>query len=263
MTRFVPEPNAATPIDVPAMNAAALVLALLGGVVLLAALAVWAVRQPVFNIRTVRIEGDVARNSPATLRANTLPALRGNFFTLDLAAVRNAFEAVPWVRKAFVNRLWPDRVVVRLEEHRAAALWGRDSDLLVNSHGEVFAANVGDVEDQNLPTLVGPDGSEAQMLALLRGIEPALVALDAKVSTLTLSGRGSWAVLLDTGARLELGRGGEEELVQRTRQFVMSVGSVLARYERALLYADLRHHRGYAVRLNGISTVLDAADARK
>jgi len=32
---------------------------------------------------------------------------------------------------------------------------------------------------------------------------------------------------------------------------------VLARYERPLEYADLRHHDGYAVRLKGVSTTLD------
>ena len=252
----------ALPADVRAMNATALVLAAVAALALLAAALNWAIRQPVFSIRAIRMEGEVTRNSAATLRANTAARLNGNFFTLDLGAARRAFEAVPWVRKAVVTRVWPNRLAVRVEEHRAAALWGSGSDQLVNTQGEVFAVNLGDVEDEDLPTLQGPDGSSAAMLALWRRLEPQFAALNAHIAALTLSGRGSWSIELDSSTEIELGRGTETELVQRTEQFIATVGGVLARYERPLLYADLRHHQGYAVRLKGISTVTDAGPPR-
>jgi cell division protein FtsQ len=254
--------DSSLPADVRAMNATAFALAALAALALLAAALMWAMRQPVFTIRTIRIDGEVTRNSVATLRAHTASQLNGSFFTLDLGAAKRAFEGVPWVRTAVVNRLWPDRLAVRLEEHRAVALWGNGSDLLVNSHGEVFAANLGDVEDDNLPTLQGPEGSAATMLSLLRRLEPVLAPLETRIATLVMSGRGSWAVELETGAEIELGRGSEAELVQRTSTFVTSVPGVIARYERPLVYADLRHHQGYAVRLKGVSTAADLAPPR-
>jgi cell division protein FtsQ len=259
------EPRTPTPPnDVRAMNAAALLLAAAAALALLVGALGWAMRHPMFAIRNLRIEGEVTRTNLATLRAHTAARVAGNFFTLDLDAVRRAFEAVPWVRKAVVNRVWPNRLVVRVEEHLAAALWdtGEGSDLLVNSHGEVFAANLGDVEDERLPTLLGPEGSSAAMLALLRRLEPLLARLDARIATLILSGRGSWTIELDGGADVELGRGSEAELAQRTAQFVATAGAVVARYERALVHADLRHQRGYAVRLKGVTTVSDTPDTR-
>ena len=36
-----------------------------------------------------------------------------------------------------------------------------------------------------------------------------------------------------------------------------------SRYQRALEYADLRHHDGYAVRLKGVSTGADAEKSAK
>jgi cell division protein FtsQ len=48
---------------------------------------------------------------------------RGNFFTIDLAAVRTGIEALPWVRRAAVRRAWPAGLAVTLEEHEAAAQW--------------------------------------------------------------------------------------------------------------------------------------------
>ena len=52
------------------------------------------------------------------------------------------FEAVPWVREARVQREFPNRLRVTLEEHQAVAWWGQaGSGYLVNRLGEVFEAS--------------------------------------------------------------------------------------------------------------------------
>jgi cell division protein FtsQ len=248
--------------DVRLMNATAQLLVFVGGVLLLAVALLWLARQPVFALRAIRVEGDVTRNSVSTIRANAMPQLAGNFFTIDLAKAQAAFQAVPWVRQAVVMRRWPNRLVVRLEEHRATALWNNDSgdDKLVNSFGEVFEANLGDVEDDALPTLQGPEGSSVQMLAMWRRLGPVFALLDAKVDVLALSSRGSWRADLDNGAEIELGRGTDDEVIERGQRFVSTVTQVTQRYQRPLEYADLRHNEGYAVRLKGISTSFENND---
>ncbi len=217
-----------------------------------------------FPIRSIQLDGDLARNSVPTIRANAAPRLAGNFFSVDLQQGRAAFESVPWVRRAVVRRVWPDRMAVRLEEHRAAALWeGHDGDTgaerLVNGYGEVFEANVGDVEDEDLPSLGGPEGSAAEVLALYQRVQPVFAQLGLNVERLHLSGRGSWRVELDSGASVELGRGSEDELVARTERFARTITQVTARWQQPLEYADLRHADGYAVRLRGVSTTLPPA----
>ena len=272
MTRARPLRDAApaAPADVPPdvrlMNACAALLAAIGVLAVLAVLALWGLRQPAFDLRRIQIEGDVARNSVATLRANAAPQLQGNYFTLRLGQARRAFESVPWVRHATVRRIWPNRLAVRLEEHRPVALWGGGeaaTDKLVNSYGEVFEANLGDVEDDGLPTLQGPDGSAQRVLALLQRLAPVLAPIEASVETLALSGRGSWRAELDSGAHIELGRGSDDEVVERARRFVATLPQVIARHQRPLEYADLRHHDGYAVRLQGISTGVVPVEPKK
>jgi cell division protein FtsQ len=250
------------PGDIALMNVTAAVFATLGAVLVVATLLLGFVRQPLFALRAIRIEGDVSRNSISTIRANAAPHLAGNFFTLDLAAGRRAFESVPWVRRAVVTRVWPNRLVVRLEEHRPVALWSGESgvDRLVNSFGEVFEANLGDVEDDNLPTLQGPEGSSAHVLAFLARVAPVFAAMDAHVDTLALSARGSWRVELDSGAEVQLGRGSDDEVAERAQRFVGTLPQVVTRYQRPLEYADLRHRDGYSVRLKGITTTLAAPD---
>ena len=247
------------PLDVRLMNAIASAVFVIAGAGVLAAGLLWLMRSPIFPIRSIQLDGDLARNSVPTIRANAAPRLAGNFFSVDLQAGREAFEAVPWVRRAVVRRVWPDRLAVRLEEHRAVALWegiaaNPGGDRLVNAYGEVFEANVGDVEDERLPSLAGPDGSAAAMLALYRRVQPVFARLDLQLERLQLSGRGSWRAELDSGAAVELGRGSEDELVARTERFVRTLTQVTARWQAPLEYADLRHADGYAVRLRGVGT---------
>ena len=244
------------PDDVRWMHHTSNLLFVLAGVLLAAMAVLWWVRQPVFALRSIRIDGDMTRNSVATIRVNAVPKLRGNFFSTDLQADQRAFESVPWVRHAVVQRVWPDRLAVRLEEHRPAAVWiGSDrNDRLVNTLGEVFEANVGDVEDDNLPELEGPEGSSLAMLDMLVRLQTLFVPREWHIDALRLSSRLSWRVELDNGAVIELGRGSHDEVIARTQRFIATVSQVPQPYRRPIEYADLRHRDGYALRLQGVTT---------
>lgn len=248
--------DVALPPDVRLLNATAAMLAFVAAALLVAAALAWLSRQPLFAIRAIAVDGDVARNSVSTLRANAAPKLAGNFLTADLGSVRRAFESVPWVRHAVVRRVWPNRLRVQLEEHRPVALWAGEggNDRLVNSFGEIFEANLGDIEDDGLPTLAGPEGSAAHVLAMSVRLAGTLAPIGARLVALTLSGRGSWQATLDSGAVVEMGRGSDDEVAVRAGRFVATLGQVTQRFQRPLEYADLRHHDGYAVRLKGVST---------
>lgn len=246
------------PLDVRLMDITATVLFVACGLLLAGALGWWAVRNPMFAIRGIVVQGDTTHNSAATLRANVLPRLRGNFFTVDLQKTREAFEAVPWVRRAVVQRQFPNKLRVQLQEQDAEAFWGADSESrLVNTYGEVFEANPGDVEQDEMPRLVGPEGTAAQVLAMYRGLKPMVEKLDLGVEQVALSGRGGWTLTLDSGATVELGRGATEEVLARSQRFAATLTQVTAKYGRrpeALVTADLRHTDGYAVKLRGVTT---------
>lgn len=251
--------KAPLPLDIKLMHAVAtgLFVALL--LMALGAVLVWAVRLPVFAIRGVSVVGDVSHYNSITLRANVMPHLKGNFFTLDVIAARKVFETMPWVRQAVVRRDFPNRLKVQLQEHQAVAYWGTEGDSrLVNSFGEVFEANLGELEQDDLPRLGGPDGQSAMVLAMHRTLQPILTPIDVTLEQLELSPRGGWHARLDTGTTLELGSGDTAELVTRTERFVKTVTQATSRYNRTveqLASVDLRHTDGYAIRLNGVSTV--------
>lgn len=254
------------PIDVRLMRSGANVLL---GLVLLAGLGVLGNRvahSPWFNLREIHVEGEVAHNTAETVRQHVTPLLKGSYLTMDLGEARTAFEAVPWVRRAEVRRVWPHDLVVRIEEHRPVAYWAReDTDhLLVNTHGELFEVNLGDVEDDHLPTLAGPNGTSRQVMAMWQQLIPVLAPLRQRIERVVLSDRGSWRVHLERGTVIELGRGESDQIVARTQRFVASVGQITARFDhRAIEYAGLRHSESYALRLAGMGTAPVAASAGK
>lgn len=255
----------AIPFDVKLMNLTG--RALLLGFVLLAlgALGAWVARSPVFALQGVSVFGDTHHNNAVTLRAQVAPHLNGSFLTIDLAAARQAFELVPWVRRAVVRREFPNRLKVILQEHQAVGYWGTEGEsTLVNNFGEVFEANLGEVEQDALPRLNGPREQSAQVLSMYRALGPMFERSEMPIDQLELTGRGNWRAQLDSGARIELGRGTEEEVVTRARQFLGTLSQVTARYGRtasALESADLRHEQGYALRLKGVSTLVSAEPA--
>jgi cell division protein FtsQ len=251
-----------TPLDVKLMNMTATVLLLVFVVLGLTDVVRWTARWSGFDIAAISVGGQVTHNNALTLRANVAPRMAGTFFSVDLARVRAAFESVPWVRRAVVRRQFPNRLSVVLQEHQAVAYWGAEREsLLINSYGEVFEANVGEIEQDQLPRLLGPEGQSAEVLAMHRALLPLFVGMDMAVDQLELSGRGNWRVRLESGAVIELGRGSTDEVGARLHRFLKTLTQITARYGRqvsALELADLRHENGYALRLRGVSTL--AAD---
>jgi len=250
------------PFDVRLMNVLATLLFALVGVMLLAAGAWWVLRQPFFPLAGIKVDGDVTHNNAITLRANVAPQLRGNFFTVDLAKARAAFESVPWVRKAVVRREFPDKLHATLTEHVPVAHWGEESESrLVNSYGEVFDANSAEAAD-DLPRLAGPDDQAGHVLGMYRELVPLFESAQLEAEGLGLSSRGSWQVRLANGATIELGRGNADEVKARVERFLRSVRHVAAQYGRtvdSVESADLRHADAYAIRLRGVTVTPEGA----
>lgn len=162
------------------------------------------------------------------------------------------------MRSAVVRREFPNRLHVTLTEQVPVATWGDDAgSKLINGFGDVFEANVAEVDD-NLPRLDGPIEQAGQVLGMYRVLQPQFQPYDLGIDELTLSSRGSWKVVLDSGAEIELGRGQSEEVTARLQRFLKTVTQVAGQYRRTVADvegADLRHNDAYALRLRGVTTV--------
>lgn len=245
------------PLDVKLMALATQLMLGLLALLCVGALGTWLLRHPVWTVKAIEVQGDVQHQNEVTFRAHLATQMKSrvssNFLTVDLQQVRELFEQVPWVRSAVVQREFPNRLRVTLQEHEAVAWWDQaGSGRLVNRQGEVFEASPDDGD--NFPELAGPDGQSTRVLALYRLLQPELQRLDLNLERLELNERGSWRARLDSGAVVELGRGTEDELLQRLRRFTATLNQLTQRYAGALQSVDLRYPNGYALRVRGVTT---------
>lgn len=245
------------PLDVKLMALATQLMLGLLALMCLGALGTWLLRHPVWTVKAIEVQGDVQHQNAVGFRAHLATQMKSrvssNFLTVDLQQVRELFEQVPWVRSAVVQREFPNRLRVTLEEHEAVAWWDQSgSGRLVNRQGEVFEASPDDGD--GLPELAGPTGQSAQVLAVFRLLQPELQRLDLDLDRLELNERGSWRARLDSGAVVELGRGTPDELLQRLRRFTATLNQLTQRYAGALQSVDLRYPNGYALRVRGVTT---------
>ncbi len=215
------------------------------------------VRQVVFisatGVPLMEIDGDNLKRVADALQTRGALMLQ-----LDLTSLNDSMKQIAWVRDANVRRQFPSTIVVAIEEHKPAAVWGTMIDTkpsadepeanlqstLVNSYGEVFRATMSDERKALLPQFSGPEGTAAEMLEKYAAILAPLGTIARAPAKLTLTARRAWQITLDNGSQLSLGRIESERRLQR---FIKTYPQV-AGLQRANTDVDLRYQGGFAIR---------------
>jgi cell division protein FtsQ len=248
--------------DVKAMNA---VSGALFGLFMLAAFAAgmwWLAQRPMFTLKVIRIEAlgeePLRRVNASTIKGTAIPKIKGNFFTADLDGVKQAFEAVPWVRKAAVRREWPNKLVVALEEHTPLGTWGDDGRLL-SIKGDVFTANLAEAEEDGmLPEFAGPEGSEKDVLTRFKDLQDWFAPIKLKPESVQLSRRYAWTVKLDNGMAVELGREqSSTTLRERVDRLAAIYPQLVATLKTQIESVDMRYPNGLALKASGLHIGLE------
>jgi len=203
-----------------------------------------ALRSTFFPLRQITVRGTLAHTAAAQIERATRGRIAGNFFSVDLAAVRTGLEQLPWVRHVIVRRVWPDGLEISIEERVALARWGDDA--LVDSQGERFVAH----SDAALPTFAGPAGTEAEVTRRYRSFAALLAPLGDPLERVILTPRFAWQLDLRSGLRVVLGRDTSELPVEaRLARFVAVYPQTLGKIAQRHEYVDLRYPNGFALRV--------------
>ena len=203
-----------------------------------------ALRSPLFPVRSVEVLTPLRHAPREAIERAVQRQLDGNFFGARIGELRRALEQVPWVRRAEVRRVWPDRLEVSLEEHVALARWAAGG--AVNTHGERFDGTAGD----DLPLFAGPEGSEAELAARYPRFARLVEPLGAPLERLVLTPRYAWQLRLANGLSLVLGRDADVA-EKRLERFVAAYEQTVAQLPGRHDYVDLRYANGFAVRVKG------------
>ena len=190
-------------------------------------------------VRGIEVGGELHHHSIRMLRQIISERLRGGILTADLHELRAAAEELPWVSRATVRRVWPDRLRVEVVEHRPIARWNRDG--LVTAEGVVFRPGDG-VVPEGLPLLEGEDRRAPDVAKRYLRWRDELMLIGHLIQTLSVDPRGAWRIELVMGAELHLGT---EAVDQRLARFIANAAQLEA--AGRLRVVDLRYSNGFAV----------------
>ncbi|MEM7728276.1 MAG: FtsQ-type POTRA domain-containing protein [Pseudomonadota bacterium] len=157
-----------------------------------------------FTVERIDVTGE-GRLSEADVRAAVGIYEGDYFFGTDLERAQANTESLPWVDRAVVRRLWPNRIVVQLVETTPYALHQRDGVLyLAARDGELISRldpEAGQLPD-DIRLFIGEDAvaqSDAVTVALQRRPD-----IWARTEVLTRQASGRWDVTLKGGTVLRL-----------------------------------------------------------
>lgn len=197
-------------------------------------------------ISRINVQGDLSYISQQAVQQRIAPYVAARFFTIDLAGMRTELEQMPWIAHAEVRRVWPDQVVIRLEEQLPVARWGDEA--LLNNQGQAFTPR--ELSNyEHLPQLFGPQRAQQQVMQQYQVLSQMLRPMGFSIVRLELRERGSW--FLTTGAssagpgiELLLGR---DHLVEKMRRFISIYDKTLKEQITNIARVDLRYSNGLAV----------------
>lgn len=222
---------------------------LVGSVVLLGVLgslvgsSIWWLSQPdTLPIQRVQVEGEFRYLNREDLYAVVGDLASGGFFNIDVRAVKEAAESLPWVDTASVRRQWPDTLRIDIDEQQPLAHWGENQ--MLNARGEIFAPPMMGLS-LPLPQLNGPADISRLVAARYELLSRELAAAGLSISKLHLSERRAWQVQLGNSIKLVLGRSVNDV---QLRHFVAAYQQGLADQAAQMEVVDLRYSNGFAVR---------------
>ena len=213
----------------------------------------WTARMPLFELTEIQVRAVPGKPlryvDESTVRSTAVQRLRGNFFSMDLAAARAAFETVPWVQHASVRREWPNKLVVTIDEFVALGTWG-EQGRLISVDGVLFTANLDEAEQEGkLPALDGPDESAREVAQRMFDLREWLAPVKLSPRALSLSKRYAWSARLDNGILLNLGRANDRAALKVRIDRLVSVYPRLASALPGRIDAiDMRYPNGLALR---------------
>jgi cell division protein FtsQ len=239
------KPSERARLKLPQLNwrrlgvAGALIALVAGGALVL----VWLLDRP---IESVAVEGRFQRVSPGDVERVVKAQLHNaGLLTVDLAAVRRAIHALPWVDAVSVQRAWPRALTVIVIEQTAAARWGERG--LLNTRGELF-----DTDERHIPPelaqLEGPEGKQGLVAQRYLAAAGRLMQAGLRLTAMRLDARGAWEFDLANGVTVRLGR---REVDERFEKFMHSALKLITQRGEDIVYVDMRYTNGFAIGWRG------------
>lgn len=149
-----------------------------------------------FDIKAITISGE-AELTEAEVLAQAGISPRNSLIFLDAAKVRAKLEEIPLVREVSVTKLYPERLLIEIEERRPFALWQSKGHVHIIAADGTALDSLRDDRYTHLPLVVG-EGANAHINEYLALLDAAGDLRPKIVAGIFVSGR-RWNLKLTNG----------------------------------------------------------------
>lgn len=156
-----------------------------------------------FVVRQVDVMGE-GRLNEADVRAAAGINAGEYFFGADLERAQNRAESLPWVDRAVVRRLWPNRIVIQIVETRPYALWQHDGQfsLICADGNEITNLSTMESIPEGLKTYIGVDAPKHA--AIIQATLEGHSEIWNRTQSLVRMPKGRWDLHLTGGLVIKL-----------------------------------------------------------
>ncbi len=196
-------------------------------------------------VEYVEIKGRLTFLDEHSLRAKLSDLIGRGFFSLDLYRLKTEIESMSWVEKASIRRVWPNKLEYRIVEQVPVASWNEKA--LLNLYGHVFqpaeSASLARAK-RILPALSGPDNQAKSVLVRYAELRKKVAEHHIRLHAVSLERRGAWALMIDSGIRVELGK---ERIDERVDRLIAVYSRLIAKRRAKIDKIDTRYTNGVAI----------------
>ncbi|CAA0104673.1 Cell division protein FtsQ [Starkeya nomas] len=182
-------------------------------------------------IETVRDMGDAAANlagfrianvnlsgqnhvTPGDILATAGVKPTSSLVFLDAEGARTRLEELAWIKRATVQKLYPDRLDIQIVEREGFALWQKDGKInVIARDGTVIAPYSDDARYIRLPIVVG-DGAEKSVVEIVEALSLVPGVRDQVRAAIRVADR-RWTLKMRNGIDVRLPERGLVDALQQ------------------------------------------------
>ena len=204
----------------------------------------WKYTKPInFPIKRVKIVASYQHVEPEVLRKLIATYTDNGFFYLNVIGMQHQILGLPWVYKTWIQRKWPDTIIVNIIEQQPLLQW--DEAGLLNTTGELFTPPKNTFPN-GLPIISGPEQHKTELFILYKKMQQLLTQLTLSIKKLTLIAQSHWEIILTNNTVLYLK---EHEPLKQLQLLVNIYPKIAAEKPQPPQSIDLRYNTpGVAVR---------------
>jgi len=203
-----------------------------------------------FGIKAVTIVGEHELDEHEILEGAGISP-RNSLVFLDVAEIRERLKQIPLVKEASVSKLYPDRLVIEIEERHPSALWQKNGEVQIVAADGMPLDRLRDNRFIGLPFVVGEAANDH--LSEYMAIRDQLGDLKDRISAGIYVSQRRWSLKASNGVEIDLPETGVEAAVATLVQLQRD-SRIL---DKDVLSLDLRQPGRVVARLTA-----DAANAR-